>query len=79
MPIATEAVRGMLDDLFRVRGLHMVSAGSDARNVRSAALLVRAGFRPEGHRRAHSWLKGEWTDDLLFGLLAEDWPGSRLG
>jgi RimJ/RimL family protein N-acetyltransferase len=69
---ATEAVRGMLDHLFLVRGLHKVSAECDARNVRSAALLTRAGFRQEGHRRAHSWFKGEWTDDLLFGLLADD-------
>lgn len=69
---ATEAVLGMLDHLFRVQGLHKVSAECDARNVRSAALLTRAGFRQEGHLRAHTWFKGEWADDLLFGLLAED-------
>ncbi len=26
----------------------------------------------EGHRVEHTWIKGEWTDDLLFGLLARD-------
>lgn len=69
---ATEAVRAILDQLFRVQGLHKVSADCDARNVASAALLRRAGFTQEGHLRAHSWFKGEWTDDLLFGLLATD-------
>lgn len=64
----------MLDHLFGERGLCRVSADCDARNLASTRLLTRLGFRPEGHRIAHTWLKGEWTDDLLFGLLATDWP-----
>ncbi|HEY6747148.1 MAG TPA: GNAT family N-acetyltransferase [Mycobacteriales bacterium] len=69
---ALEAVRRVLDHLFTDQGLHRVSAECDARNVRSAHLLERAGFRREGCRIAHTYLKGEWTDDLLFGLLAAD-------
>jgi RimJ/RimL family protein N-acetyltransferase len=69
---ATEAVQRMLRHLFTDRGLHRVSAECDARNERSAKLLARLGFRQEGHRVEHSWIKGEWTDDLLFGLLAKD-------
>ena len=69
---ATEAVRRMLRHLFTDRGLHRVSAECDARNERSAKLLARLGFRQEGHRVENTWIKGEWTDDLLFGLLAED-------
>lgn len=71
---ATEAVTGLLGHLFRVRGLHRVSAECDARNTASARLLERAGFTREGLRREHSWHKNEWTDELLFGLLARDWP-----
>ncbi|MFB9363524.1 GNAT family N-acetyltransferase [Actinoplanes nipponensis] len=69
---ATEAVRAVLDHLFRVKGLHRVSAECDARNVASYRLLERAGFRREGHLRQASWVKGEWTDDLLYGLLETD-------
>jgi len=69
---ATEAVRRMLRHLFADRGLHRVSAECDARNERSAKLLARLGFRREGHRVEHTWINGEWTDDLLFGLLAKD-------
>jgi RimJ/RimL family protein N-acetyltransferase len=72
---ATEAVRGVLDHLFRVRGLHKVSAECDARNVASYRLLERVGFRREGLLRQHSRVKGEWTDDLLYGLLAADFFG----
>jgi RimJ/RimL family protein N-acetyltransferase len=71
---ATEAVRCVLNRLF-TNGIRRVSAECDARNTASARLLERLGFRHEGLRRQHTWIKGEWTDDLLFGLLAQDWPG----
>jgi aminoglycoside 6'-N-acetyltransferase len=67
---ATEAVSAVLDSLF-ARGLRRVSAECDARNRRSRRLLQRVGFRIEGYRPANTWIKGEWTDDLLFGLLAD--------
>ena len=74
---ALEAVRRLLDDLFTDRGLLRVVAECDGRNLPSARLLERAGFQLEGRRREHSYLKGEWTDDLLFGLLAREWPTHR--
>ncbi len=72
---ATEAVRAVLDHLFRVRGLHRVSAECDARNTASARVLERTGFHREGLLRQHTWIKGEWTDDLLYGLLEVDFFG----
>jgi RimJ/RimL family protein N-acetyltransferase len=74
---ATEAVRAVLGRLFDLQGVRRVSAECDARNVRSAALLERVGFAREGFLRSHTWIKNEWTDDLLFGLLAEDYRGLR--
>jgi RimJ/RimL family protein N-acetyltransferase len=71
---ATEAVAAVVDHLFTRRRLHRISAECDARNLASAALLRRVGFRHEGLRREHTWIKGEWTDDLLFGLLSREWP-----
>ena len=55
------------------QGLHKVSAECDARNVASARLLERLGFTREGLLRRHTWIKGEWTDDAHYGLLAEEW------
>jgi RimJ/RimL family protein N-acetyltransferase len=69
----TEAVRGILDHLFVEQQLHRVSAECDARNLASARLLKRVGFVEEGCRRSATWIKGEWTDDLVFGLLADEW------
>jgi RimJ/RimL family protein N-acetyltransferase len=71
---AAEAVRAVVGRLFAVRGLHKVSAECDARNVRSARLLERVGFTCEGRLREHTRAKGEWTDDLWFGVLAREWP-----
>lgn len=70
---AAEAVRAVLRDLFERRRLRRVSAVCDARNERSARLLERVGFLLEGERPAFTWAKGEWTDDLLYGLLADRW------
>jgi RimJ/RimL family protein N-acetyltransferase len=72
---ASEAVRAVLGHLFRVQGLHKVSAECDARNLASARLLERVGFVREGALRQHTWIKGEWTDDLLYGLLETDYFG----
>jgi RimJ/RimL family protein N-acetyltransferase len=72
----TEAVRRILDHLFVAQRLHRVSAECDARNLASARLLKRVGFVEEGCRRSATWIKNEWTDDLVFGLLADEWTGS---
>ena len=71
---ATEAVRRIVEHLLVEEGLHRVTADCDARNDRSARLLERVGFRREGHLLASTWMKGEWTDDLIFGVLASEWP-----
>jgi RimJ/RimL family protein N-acetyltransferase len=70
---ATEAVHAVLDRLFRVQGLHKVTGECDARNTASAHLMERLGFTREGRLRQQTYIKGEWTDDLLYGLLAAEW------
>jgi RimJ/RimL family protein N-acetyltransferase len=70
----SEAVRRILDHLLVERGLHKVAAECDARNDASARLLARTGFTLEGRLRSQTFLKGEWTDDLWFGVLADEWP-----
>ena len=75
---ATEAARLLVGYLFGRRGKHRITASCDARNTASAAVLERLGMRREGHLRESTWAKGEWTDDLLYGLLHHEWhPGRR--
>jgi RimJ/RimL family protein N-acetyltransferase len=70
---ASEAVGAVLNRLFRLQGLHKVTGECDARNTPSASLMRRLGFTLEGRLREQTFLKGEWTDDLIFGLLATEW------
>ncbi|MBU2668507.1 GNAT family N-acetyltransferase [Actinoplanes bogorensis] len=71
---ATEAVRAVLDRLFTLQGLHKVAGECDARNSGSAALMERLGFTLEGRLRQQTFIKDEWTDDLIYGLLSTEWP-----
>jgi RimJ/RimL family protein N-acetyltransferase len=76
---ATEAVHLLMGYLF-ARGKHRITACCDARNAPSAAVLERLAMRREGHLRQSTWAKGEWTDDLLYALLHEEWqnlPGNE--
>jgi RimJ/RimL family protein N-acetyltransferase len=76
---ATEAVRRLLEYLFRELGKHRVSANCDDRNVRSAALLRRVGMRREGLLVESTWAKGEWTNDELYAVLRREWLDPRHG
>jgi RimJ/RimL family protein N-acetyltransferase len=70
---ATEAVRLLLNYLFTDRSKHRIIAYCDPRNAASVALLERLGMRREGHLRESTWAHGEWSDDLVYALLADEW------
>lgn len=74
---ATEALTALLDYLFIERGKHRVSATCDVRNHRSAALLERLGMRREAHHLANTWEKGDWTDEYVYAVLADEWLPRR--
>lgn len=74
---ATEAARGLTIAAFRAYDLHRLEAQLDARNAASARVCERVGLVREAHLRQNWWSKGEWTDTLIFGLLASE--VSQLG
>ena len=74
---ASEAARALLGLAFGSLGLHRVFAQLDPRNHASAALCTRLGMRKEAHFVADLWLKGEWGDTVIYGLLAQEWDGDR--
>lgn len=71
---ATEAVAAVLQLAFDDLGLHRVVARLDARNVASARLAERLGMRREAHFMRNEMFKGEWADELVYAMLAEQWP-----
>ena len=70
---ATEAVSGVLDHLLGTLQKHRVFASVDPRNEPSVALLKRVGMRQEAHFRKSLWFKGDWADDMVFGILGSEW------
>lgn len=73
--LATEALDALIRRLFAEEGRHRLQASVDPRNARSIALFERLGFRREAHFRRSVWAKGEWCDDVVYALLAEEWSG----
>jgi RimJ/RimL family protein N-acetyltransferase len=70
---AAEAVRTVVDWLFTVRKVHRVAATIDPHNLASARVLERNGFRYIGTARSAALVRGVWSDDARFELLAGDW------
>lgn len=76
---ATEACAAVLELAFESYRLHRVVARLDARNDSSARLAVRLGMRLEAHLVRNEMFKGGWADELVYAMLAEDWPDSPAG
>lgn len=70
---AVEASVELLRLGFEQLGMHRIIARLDARNTGSVNLLKRLGLRQEAHFVKNEYLKGEWTDELVFAMLAEEW------
>jgi RimJ/RimL family protein N-acetyltransferase len=70
---ATEAAQAMLALGFDQLGLHRIVGRCDGRNVASARVMERLGMRREAHLVQNEWVKGEWTDELIYAMLAEEW------
>ncbi len=73
--LASRACRLLLTHLFTV-GLHRVTARIDPRNGPSLRLFERLGFEHEGQEHQCCWDEHyqEWTDEVLFAMLASRWP-----
>jgi len=71
---ATEAIRATIELCLALWRPHRLVLRMDARNDRSAALARRLGFTLEAHFRENEFVKGEWTDEFCFALLAWEWP-----
>jgi len=72
---ATEASRALVDHAFEHYGLHRVYGRLEPRNAASARVLEKLGMRREAHLIENEWIKGEWQDEAIYGLLAREWTG----
>lgn len=70
---ATEALEAVIDYLFHNLNKHRIIASVDPRNEKSIKLLERIGMRKEAHFKKSVFMNEEWTDDLIYAILNEEW------
>jgi RimJ/RimL family protein N-acetyltransferase len=70
---ATEAARALLRIGFEQLALHRIVGRLHTRNTASARVLERLGMRREAHLVENELVKGEWTDELVYAMLAREW------
>ncbi len=68
-----EAVKAAVGHAFSDLGLHRVMANYMPHNVRSAAVLRRAGFVVEGYARDYLLIAGRWEDHVLTATTNPGW------
>jgi [ribosomal protein S5]-alanine N-acetyltransferase len=69
---ATEAVALTVRYAFAEANLHRVQAAVIPRNVTSARVLLKAGFRLEGRALHYLRINGVWEDHDIYAITVED-------
>ena len=75
--LATEAAVALLRLGFEGLELHRITGHLDARNIASARVLERAGMRREAHLVENEFVKGEWSDELVYAMLRSEWEARQ--
>lgn len=71
---ATAASKLVINQAFETYPkLRKIRAHTDARNAGSIRVLQKLGFSREGVLRSNQYVKGEFVDEAIYGLLREDW------
>jgi len=73
--LGADVVRVLCRYGFGVRGLHRLQLETLADNQAMIAVAQKLGFTREGATRGSSWVNGGFTDDVIFGLLSDEFTG----
>ncbi|WP_296420521.1 GNAT family N-acetyltransferase [Pseudooctadecabacter sp.] len=73
--IGAAAIGLILTHAFTTLGLHRVSLRVLDDNARAIACYRKLGFVEEGRLRENAWVGGRWQDDIIMGILAQEWCG----
>ena len=72
MGYATEALRAVIDSVFRTLPVNRLEAQHDVRNPASGRVMEKCGMRKEGVLRQRIKNKGEFVDVALWSFLRTD-------
>ncbi len=74
----TEAAKIIVDYLFLTKSIVRIQAHTNPKNLASQRVLEKAGFQKEGLIRKPIFIRGKWTDGLLYGILREEWKEPKI-
>lgn len=77
--LGTEATGLIVAHGFERLGLHRISLEVYADNPRARRAYEKVGFRHEGTRRESALREGRWVDEILMGILENEWAGAVGG
>ncbi|KZO94635.1 acyl-CoA N-acyltransferase [Calocera viscosa TUFC12733] len=70
---ATEITEWILQHGFEQLNLHRISLGVFEGNAAAKRVYDKCGFVQEGLTRKAFWINGRWIDEILMGILDEDY------
>ena len=74
--LGADVVLALCEYGFTVRGLHRLQVDTLASNTAMVRAAEQAGFVPEGRLSQAAWVKGEFADEVILGMLAAHWAGA---
>jgi ribosomal-protein-alanine N-acetyltransferase len=74
----TEAAQIIVDYLFLSKEASCIQATTHIKNAASQRILEKVGFRREGIMRKRDFVRGEWTNVILFSILREEWKEPKI-
>ncbi|MGW3493825.1 GNAT family N-acetyltransferase [Streptomyces sp. NPDC001020] len=76
--LGTDVVRVLCEYGFVVRGMQRLQVETLADNTSMLAAAKSAGFVIEGTLRRAAWVNGDFTDEVVLGLLAHECPSKVI-
>jgi [ribosomal protein S5]-alanine N-acetyltransferase len=70
---STESGKALINYCFKKLKFHKVYADTDPDNKASQRVLQKLGFKLEGRIRDKRIVKGNWIDEMDYGLLRSEW------
>jgi len=74
----TEAVNILVDYIFLSKNIERIQVQTDKRNLASQKVLEKSGFKMEGALRKNFFIRGKWTDDLIYSIIREEWKEPKI-
>ena len=75
---ATEAMRIIIDFMFKERGMNRIVANALDYNHASIRMLEKCGYKIEGILRQSVYKNGRYNNQVVMSLLKEDYDNARV-